>query len=36
MDNTYESTGNKPEKKIKVDSIDIVVTGTKEKPYYCH
>lgn len=34
MDNTYAPTGNKEQEKIKVDSIDIVVTGTKEKPYY--
>ena len=34
MDNTYATTGNKEQKKIKVGSIDIVVTGTKEKPYY--
>lgn len=34
MDNTYATTGNKEQEKIKVDSIDIVVTGTKEKPYY--
>ena len=27
-------TEDKTQKKIKVDSIDIVVTGTKEKPYY--
>lgn len=34
MDNAYAPTGNKEQEKIKVDSIDIVVTGTKEKPYY--
>lgn len=34
MDNTYAPTVNKEQEKIKVDSIDIVVTGTKEKPYY--
>lgn len=34
MDNTYATTKNKEQKKIKVESIDIVVTGTKEKPYY--
>lgn len=26
MDKTYESTGNKPGEKIKVDSIDTIVT----------
>lgn len=34
MDNTYAPTENKEQEKIKVESIDIVVTGTKEKPYY--
>ena len=34
MDNTYATTKNKEQEKIKVESIDIVVTGTKEKPYY--
>lgn len=34
MDKTYEPTENKSQEKIKVESIDIVVTGPKEKPYY--
>lgn len=34
MDKTYDLKEDKTQKKIKVDSIDIVVTGTKEKPYY--
>lgn len=34
MDNTYAPTENKEQEKIKVESIDIVVTGAKEKPYY--
>ncbi len=34
MDKTYEPAENKSQEKIKVESIDIVVTGAKEKPYY--
>lgn len=34
MDNTYAPTENKEQEKIKVESIDIVVIGAKEKPYY--
>lgn len=34
MDQTYVSAENKSQEKIKVESIDIVVTGSKEKPYY--
>ena len=34
MDKTYAPIENKPHEKIKVESIDIVVTGPKEKPYY--
>ncbi len=34
MDKTYAPIENKPQEKIKVESIDIVVTGPKEKPYY--
>ncbi len=34
MDKTYEPTENKSHEKIKVESIDIIVTGPKEKPYY--
>ena len=33
MDNTYAPTAPTQEK-IKVESIDIVVTGPKKKPYY--
>lgn len=33
MDNTYAPTAPTQEK-IKVENIDIVVTGPKEKPYY--
>lgn len=32
MDNTYAPTGNKEQEKIKVESIDVIVTGQKEKP----
>lgn len=34
MDKTYAPIENKEQEKIKVESIDIVVTGPKEKPYY--
>lgn len=34
MDKTYAPIENKSHEKIKVESIDIVVTGPKEKPYY--
>lgn len=34
MDKTYEPTENKSQEKIKVESIDVIVTGQKEKPYY--
>ena len=34
MDKTYAPIENKPHEKIKVESIDIVVTGPKKKPYY--
>lgn len=34
QDNTYAPTGNKEQEKIKVESIDVIVTGQKEKPYY--
>lgn len=34
MDQTYVPAENKSKEKIKVESIDIVVTGSKEKPYY--
>nr|WP_288707444.1 DUF551 domain-containing protein [uncultured Dorea sp.] len=34
MDKTYTPIENKPHEKIKVESIDIVVIGPKEKPYY--
>lgn len=34
MDKTYAPIENKSHEKIKVESIDIVVTGAKEKPYY--
>lgn len=34
MDNTYAPTENKEQEKIKVESIDVIVTGQKEKPYY--
>ena len=34
MDKTYAPIENKPHEKIKVESIDIVVPGPKEKPYY--
>lgn len=34
MDKTYAPIENKTQEKIKVESIDIVVTGSKEKPYY--
>lgn len=34
MDTTYAPIENKSHKKIKVESIDIIVTGPKEKPYY--
>lgn len=34
MDKTYEPIGNKPGEKIKVDSIDTIVTTHGDKPYY--
>lgn len=34
MDKTYAPIENKPHEKIKVESIDIVVTGPRKKPYY--
>lgn len=34
MDKTYAPIENKSQEKIKVENIDIVVTGPKEKPYY--
>ena len=34
MDKTYAPIDNKSQEKIKVENIDIVVTGPKEKPYY--
>lgn len=34
MDNTYVPTGNKEKEKIKVDSIDTIVTMHGNKPYY--
>lgn len=34
MDNTYAPTENKEQEKIKVDSIDTIVTMHGDKPYY--
>ena len=34
MDNTYAPTENKEQEKIKVESIDTIVTMHGEKPYY--
>lgn len=34
MDKTYAPIENKSHEKIKVESIDVIVTGSKEKPYY--
>ena len=34
MDNTYAPTENKEQKKIKVESIDTIVTMHGDKPYY--
>ena len=36
MDKTYAPIENKSQEKIKVENIDIVVTGPKEKPYYAN
>ena len=33
MDKTYEPIGNKPGEKIKVDSIDTIVTTHGDKPH---
>lgn len=34
MDNTYAPTENKEQEKIKVDSIDTIVTVRGDRPYY--
>lgn len=34
MDNTYAPTENKEQEKIKVESIDTIVTMHGDKPYY--
>ena len=34
MDKTYAPIENKSHEKIKVESIDVIVTKSKEKPYY--